>query len=82
MAMGECLNPQPDCKYETPFSNQHHLYYPACEYQTRIEKSFRNLLVNVVQICACEHENIHATQEPPIKPSRDSMLDAIATETM
>jgi len=59
------------------FENRHHLYYPAYEYKTPTEKRFRSLGKNVITVCRRVHNNLHATQEPPHKPSRDFMLREI-----
>ena len=77
MAIGECPNPQPDCKYAPScYGDSHHEVWPRRDYKTGVEKRYRRLGVNIVQLCRSEHEEIHAGP-PPEKPSRDEMLQAI-----
>ena len=54
--------------------DQHHIYYPASEYTTPLEKRFRNFSGNVITICRRYHNDLHATQEPLHKPSREYMM--------
>ena len=79
---GECPNPRPDCKYAELggcFSDTHHLFYPRRSYRSRVEQDFRELPENKVQICREEHDERHATEPIPKKPSREVMLGMIAT---
>lgn len=70
-----------DCPVrECPTTDRHHEYYPKSDYTTTVESMFRNLGSNIVQICRREHNEIHATQEPPEKPSTVEMLKAIVDE--
>lgn len=55
----------------------HHLFYPRRAYRSGVEKRFRRLAINVVEMCVNDHRELHATQEPPVKPSRDEMLEAL-----
>jgi len=57
--------------------DKHHLYYPRRAYKTRIEKRFRNMAVNVVEMCVNEHRTLHDEEEPPVKPSREEMLKVL-----
>ena len=43
-----------------------------------VEREYRELPEHKVQLCRAEHDELHATQEPPEKPSRNEMLQAIA----
>jgi len=76
----EC-SPNPDCKYYKSKhgcrENTHHIFYPKRDYQTPVEKDFRELPENKVALCMVEHEEIHRTERPPQKPDRDEMLVAI-----
>lgn len=82
MTHRECPNPQPDCKYAQLkggcFSDEHHLFYPRYEYTKPTEKLFRELPENKVQICRREHDEIHATEEPPKKPPVPVIIAALS----
>jgi len=56
------------------FKDTHHRYYPRRAYKTPLEKAFRNLPCHREVIWRSVHEEIHATQPIPEKPSRDEML--------
>lgn len=77
---GECLNENPDCPfyYEGCYTDTHHLFYPRRDYRTRVEKEFRELPENKEQLCRAVHNERHAMEGPPQKPSREEMLGAIA----
>lgn len=74
--------PNPDCKYankgQCPKTDTHHLYYPKKLYTDSVGKIFRELPENKVVLCRVKHEEIHATENIPIKPGREQMLQAIA----
>lgn len=76
----ECLSTS-DCKYQNSKhgcrQNIHHIYWPAADYKTDIEKEFRELPENKVALCMQEHDEIHRTELPPEKPDRETMLLAI-----
>lgn len=74
----DCKIPKPEC-IESGICQQdtHHLYFPRRIYRTREERTFRELSVNQITIPRCEHNEIHATQLPPAKPSRSEMELAI-----
>lgn len=79
--MKQCIDIRPDCKYvgtEQCLLTIHHEFYPRRDYRTKIEKQFRELVINKTMLPRCEHDNLHATQTPPEKPSRDEMLVAIS----
>lgn len=59
------------------YSDVHHLYYPACDYKTRLEKEFRDLEVNKIAICRAIHDEIHAEDTPPDKPSHQFMCEEV-----
>ena len=58
-------------------TSRHHLWYPRRSYATPTEKTFRSLQCNIVVIDAEVHRLIHATYEPPIKPTYEEMRVAI-----
>jgi hypothetical protein len=60
------------------FSDQHHQWWPAAQYAGGIAKVFRELPEYKEQRCRNEHQELHATQAPPIKPERAFMIQAIA----
>jgi len=86
MSYEACLNANEQCRfYDTELgcvSNEHHIYYPKKRYTTGIERQFRELPENRVQMCLDEHRELHATQRPPEKPSREIMLQAIAARAI
>jgi len=76
---GVPLIPGPDCEeceHCQPY-NRHHLWWPRTEYMTRVERRFRNLGQFVVHVCPVAHEKAHHYFEPPVKPNREFMLDAL-----
>lgn len=54
-----------------------HLFYPAADYQTPVERVFRNLPENVETRCRRFEEESHGRETPPPKPSREEMLARI-----
>lgn len=79
MSRGKCTPEQMEvCPLRRHFSDLHHTYYPRSEYRTKVEKEFRELPENKVQLCRNEHQEIHATEPDPVKPSREYMIAAIA----
>lgn len=74
--MAEC-EPNPDCKYFPGcFQDTHHIWSPRSEYKTPVEKQFRALACNVLELCRAEHDEIHLEPHPP-KPPRSFMLSEI-----
>jgi len=70
--------PKEECRYYPECEmDKHHTYWPRREYTTPVEKRFRNLGANVVQMCMAEHQELHFQEQPPDKPSREIMLNAI-----
>lgn len=51
----------------------HHLAYPASDYKTRVERQWRELPINKVQLCRALHDAIHASGYVPEKPFRQEM---------
>lgn len=75
-----CPFESPSCKYFDGvgcFTDRHHVFYPRTDYRSPVEKSFRNLPENVVDLPRCEHDELHATEEPPLKPSLEVMREAV-----
>jgi hypothetical protein len=54
------------------------LYYPKAAYCGRIAMEFRELPENKQQLCREEHDERHATELPPERPTTEVMLGAIA----
>jgi hypothetical protein len=54
--------------------NRHHLYWPRRKYKAAIERAFRNLPCHIVQMRIQDHRDLHATERPPQKPSREYMV--------
>lgn len=80
MTRGECPNPDPNCTYagQGCFSDIHHTKYPRRDYRTPLEREFRELPENKVRMCRAEHDELHASEFPPPKPSREVMLGAVS----
>lgn len=79
--MERCPDANESCKYWDSKHgcgfNTHHLYYPRRDYTSPVERDFRELPENKVQLCMAEHDLLHQIEQPPVKPSRDEMLLAI-----
>jgi hypothetical protein len=80
MSYAPCPNENEACRFyeEGCYSDLHHSYYPRKRYTTSIERTFRNLPENKEMMCRDEHSELHATEQPPHKPRREEMLQAIA----
>jgi hypothetical protein len=76
-----CERPRDDCKYRgTPEclkDTKHHLFFPSPDYTSPLEKVFRNLPQNIVELSRCEHDELHLTTQPPTKPSPEDMARAV-----
>lgn len=55
----------------------HHLFWPRRDYQSDLERRFRTLPWNKVEMPAGAHEMLHRYAQPPGKPSLEEMLDAV-----
>lgn len=81
-----CPNENEACRfYETEMgcaANTHHTYFPRRRYTGQVEKEFRNLPENKAQMCMAEHADFHAENQPPPKPSRETMIQAIAAHAI
>lgn len=82
----ECFSANEECKYfsgpDGCHASTHHLLYPRGQYRTALEKEYRELPSHKVQMCRQEHDELHATEQPPTKPPRDEMLRAIASQAL
>lgn len=70
-------NPPPDFDNDTGCYEDIHHHYWQSTYNTDIEQIFGNLPENKKEICRAEHNEIHATEQPPELPSREYMLGRI-----
>jgi hypothetical protein len=81
-------NPCPNAGEGCPLFNSkagchtdiHHELWPAYQYSTPVERQFRELSENKVRMCRNEHNELHATEFPPHKPTLRDMLAALAIE--
>ena len=55
----------------------HHYVFPRSQYKSGIAREYRELDENKVRICREEHEEIHATERPPERPSNAEMREAV-----
>ena len=55
----------------------HHLFWPRRDYQTDVERRFRTLPWNKLEMPMDAHEMLHRYAPPPSKPSLEEMLDAV-----
>jgi hypothetical protein len=75
---GECTPEQKErCPLSQHYSDTHHTKYPASAYRQPVERAFRNLPENLEQMCRYEHNELHANEEPPEKPSIQFMAEAV-----
>lgn len=83
MSYEACPNTNEACKYYPEcYADEHHLVWPKKNYKSPIEREYRSLPEHRVTICRAEHDEIHATERPPRKPSRNEMLQAIAATAL
>lgn len=72
-----------DCPIKgCPTEDEHHLFWPGNEYQGTLEKTFRNLPDNKVDICRRLHEWIHKVEPIPEKPDHEQMRKTIIEADM
>ena len=70
----ECpLREEDKCKEDV-----HHKYWPRRNYKGQVAKQFRNLDENKELTCRDRHNEIHATERTPRKPSNQEMIVVIA----
>lgn len=58
----------------------HHEAWPRRAYRTRLERDFRNNVLNKVIICRDLHNETHATTPPPEKPTVKQMREFLGYE--
>lgn len=84
MSYSPCPKASEDCRfYETELGcvqNIHHDYWPKKRYTGDVAKEFRELPQNKGEMCMREHGDLHATERPPARPSREEMIQAIASQ--
>lgn len=79
MSRGFCSPEQiAQCPLREHYTDEHHIWWPARNYRDRTSAAFRDLPENKVQLCRNEHNELHATQQPPEKPDRLKMLAILA----
>ena len=61
----------PHCHDPACFVDRHHKYWPRRSYRTPLERAFRGL--HIVRLWRCQHNLIHKTTAPPMKPSPNYM---------
>ena len=61
------------CPRAKHFKNTQHIYRPESDYQTDLEKRFRNLGENTIEMCAFKHCIDDTTLPEPEKPSEEYM---------
>lgn len=59
------------------YEDVHHDFWPRRDYTTETEKAFRELEENKTRLCRAEHQDVHATEDIPLKPSLEVMRYAI-----
>lgn len=65
-------DPTIDCKLRETigcYEDIHHEFHPKSKYRSKLEKAFRSHILNKVLICRALHNDAHATQPEPIKPT-------------
>jgi len=56
---------------------RHHLWFPAKNYKSKLERKFRALPCNIVLLDLDVHLLLHKHQTPPTKPSAEEMTEVI-----
>lgn len=64
---------QAECPLPICFEDIHHVYYPASQYVGYIATHFRSSEDNKQQMCRQRHQDLHAAQPPPEKPTKEYM---------
>lgn len=70
------------CPLTEHFTDQHHSYYPRRKYRGLLAATFRGLPENKEQLCRFEHNELHANEPIPVKPSTAEMREAIAQSAL
>lgn len=75
-----CFENRESCPYQYSgcFSDTHHQAWPASDYTSPLERTFRELPENKEQVCRDIHDEYHL-EEPPEKPSVPEMMGAVAS---
>jgi len=68
---------QEQCELRRCFVDRHHLYFPRADYSTPLEKTFRSLGQNIIELCRWAHIQLHKEQEPPPKPDQQTMAEIV-----
>jgi len=74
-------NSETPCKYREEdecFEDIHHEAFPKSAYRDGLEKRFREHVLNKVLICRAVHDDIHAQNLIPQKPSPEQMIQFMA----
>lgn len=74
-------DPERECRLRDTvgcFEDVHHKVYPRREYKTGLPYRYRELPENKELTCRDRHNEIHATQAPPERPTREQMLARVA----
>jgi hypothetical protein len=58
------------------YEDTHHGYWPERDYKSDVEKEFVRLAINQTVMCRALHQEEHV-KPPPVKPTRDQMLEVI-----
>jgi hypothetical protein len=76
--MGACTPEQrAACPLSNHYTDTHHLAFPRRDYNKGVDKQWRELSINKLEICRGLHNAIHATGYEPGKPSREEMAQEI-----
>lgn len=59
-------------------NNRHHLFFPRRDYQSKLEKDFRELPCMSVDIDVAAHRELHVYSAPPTMPGKGVMRRLIA----
>lgn len=78
MSVSPCPNNERGCPYFEVgcYADTHHVAWPKPDYTTPLEKTYRDLDENKIQLCRFDHDMEHE-MPPPEKPSREHMQQAI-----
>ena len=64
------------------YSDKHHPDYPAFQYKTSLERQYREIRAIGNYMCRAEHDELHATQIAPEKPSVPNMVNYLANSAI
>lgn len=85
--MERCRKNRPDCPWRDRKLGchviKHHLYWPESDYTEPLEREFRELDVNRVEMCKQDEENVHrAFPNGPPKPTLEVMNHIVERERL